>query len=418
MKPLRIGIIGMGGFAGQHHDAIAKLEQAGEFRLVCACDPQLAIFAGRQQELKFAERGVRVFADYLEMLDACRAELDVVTIPTPIPLHAPMHRACVDRGLAVYLEKPPTLDSAELEQMIGVDTRASLQTNVGFNFIIEPERQSLKQRLVAGEFGRVLRVEADALWPRNAAYFTRADWAGRLLRDGRLVLDSCIGNAMAHQVHNALFWCGADAQWSWGEIKRVQAELYRAHAIEGLDTAFIAATTRQGVDLRLAMSHACQGKHSQEERIVCEQAVIRFHIYNSGPAGALYSVTGNDGRVETGGPVARDLVQVNFQAYGAYLRGAVDRPATRLVDCRAFVQLNNLAYIAARAITTIPTAYRKAHADGCLEVVGLPAAIHEFVQTGLFPSDQQQPWAVPGGAATSADLPALRRVVQEMLGRT
>jgi len=414
MKPLRIGIIGMGGFAGVHHDVIARLEESGEFRLVCACDPKMEAFSERQQTLRFAQRGVRVFPDYLAMLEACRSDLDVVTIPTPIPLHAPMHRACVERGLAVYLEKPPTLDHAELERMIVVETKAVRQTVVGFNFIIEPERQTLKQRLAAGEFGRVKRVEVYALWPRNAAYFTRADWAGRLQKDGRLILDSCIGNAMAHQVFNALFWCGADSHWAWGDIERVQAELYRAHAIEGLDTAFMAATTRQGVDLRLAMSHACQGIQRQEECVVCERATLHYHIYNSGPSGQLYSVKWNDGRVETGDPVDRRIEDMNFRAYAAYLRGETDRPTSRLPDCRSFVHLNNLAYIAARKITNVATPHITRLPDGNLEISGLPGATQEFISSGRFPSAQAMPWAVPGGSATPADLPALESVVKEM----
>lgn len=408
----------MGGFAATHHDVVANLEASGEYRLVATCDPAMDRFAERQQTLRFAERGVRLFTDYLALLEACRTDLDVVTIPTPIPLHAPMHRAVVERGLAVYLEKPPTLDHAELERMIAVDAGARHQTVVGFNFIIEPERQTLKRRLTAGEFGRVQTVTAHALWPRNAAYFTRADWAGRLQKEGRLVLDSCIGNAMAHQVHNALFWCGVNAPQAWGDIESVEAELYRAHAIEGLDTAFIAAATRQGVALRIGMTHACQARLEHEERVVCERAVIRFHIYNTGPNRALYSVTWNDGHVETGGPVERDLPRENFRAYAAYLRGETDRPATRLVDSRPFVHLNNLAYIASRSITTIRPPQVQPAADGFLEVAGLSEAIDEFVATGKFPSAQKRPWAVPGGTATPEDLPALDNVVRAMVAAT
>jgi predicted dehydrogenase len=414
-KPMRVAIIGMGGFAGTHHDVVAALEASGEYRLIAACDPAMDKFAERQQTLRFAERGVRLFTDYLTMLEACRADLDVVTIPTPIPLHAPMHQACVDCGLSVYLEKPPTLDPEELERMIAVDARAPHQTTVGFNFIIEPERQALKRRLVAGEFGRVKDVTASALWPRNATYFGRADWAGRLQKNGRLVLDSCIGNAMAHQVHNALFWCGIDDPWAWGEIERVEAELYRAHNIEGMDTAFVAATTRQGVPVRVGMTHACHARQGQEERVVCERALIRFHINNSGPKAALYSVTWNDGRVETGGPVQRHLFQENFRVYAAYLCGEIDRPATRLIDSRPFVHLNNLAYIASRTITTVKPPHVTPAADGYLDVAGLPEAIDTFMADGRFPSAQQRPWARPGRSATPADLPTLETVVRAMV---
>jgi predicted dehydrogenase len=406
--PVRIGIIGMGGFAGVHHDTVAALEAEGEFRLVAACDPAMDAFAARAEALRFAERGVRCFTDYRALLDACASDLDMVTIPTPIPLHAPMHRAAVAHGLAVYLEKPPTLDARELEAMIAADT-GRFRTNVGFNFIVEPERQALKARLVAGEFGPVRRVAVYALWPRNAAYFARAPWAGRLQLDGRLVLDSCIGNAMAHQVHDGLFWCG-DAPWAWGAVTRVAAELYRAHPIEGMDTAFLNVAAG-GVALDIAMSHACTGDSRQEERVQCADAEIRYHIYGD----TAYEIRWADGRVETGPRTIANLVAMNFRAYAAYLRGEADRPLTTLADSRPFVHLNDLAYLAAGRITPVQS---EAQPDGHRAVAGLPEAVARFVDTGIPPSAQGVPWAAPGGTATPADLPRLEATVLAMAGVT
>ncbi len=416
MKPIRIGIIGMGGFAGEHHDTVLKLEKTGEFQLVCACDPAMDTFGERCKALNFEGRGIRVFTEYQAMLDACRTGLDMVAIPTPISLHAPMHRACVERGIPVYLEKPPTLDCVELEQMIALDATASRQTNVGFNMIVEPERQELKRRVAAGEFGAVRRATVYASWPRNATYYARTNWAGRLKKDGRLILDSCIGNAMSHLVHNALFWCGTGQLWKWSDVHRVQAELYRAHPIESLDTAFVSATTGSGAEVRVAMSHACNARNSvQEECLVCEHAVIRYFFSNSGPHGELYTVTWNDGRSETGESVTRDLKALSLQAFAGYLRGELERPMTRLLDCRPFVQLNALALIASGTITTIPAACVKPAGDGFLNVDELPEALDEFILSGRFPSTQGRPWAVPGGSATPSDLPELNRIISRMI---
>ena len=90
-KPLRIGIIGMGGFAGSHHNTVAKLEEKGHCRLICTCDPMHAMFGALKDSLKFSQRGVSVFDDYKSMLSACGKNLDFVIIPTPINLHAQMH---------------------------------------------------------------------------------------------------------------------------------------------------------------------------------------------------------------------------------------------------------------------------------------------------------------------------------------
>jgi len=98
---------------------------------------------------------VGVFADYRPMLEACHGNLDLVVIPTPIGLHAEMHDAVTARGLPAYVEKPPTLDYAELERMIAADRRSPKASLVGFNFIIEKPRLALKERLLSGEFGIV-----------------------------------------------------------------------------------------------------------------------------------------------------------------------------------------------------------------------------------------------------------------------
>ena len=69
--PIRIGIIGLGGFAGSHHNAVARLEERGHAKLVCTCDPRVELFVNEREKLNFVARGVGVFPDYRSMLAAC-----------------------------------------------------------------------------------------------------------------------------------------------------------------------------------------------------------------------------------------------------------------------------------------------------------------------------------------------------------
>lgn len=410
----------MGGFAGFHHRVVRELEATGICRLICTCDPRIGMFTERQHDLAFNERGVRIFEDYSTMLDECRAELDVVTIPTPVPLHAPMHRACVDRGLAAYLEKPPTLDWQEYQEMLAVEGRAPRLTNVGFNYLVDHHRQALKERLVSGEFGPLRKVGVLGLWPRNGQYYARTPWAGRLMLDGGLVLDSCLGNAMAHLTHSALFWSGRTAFWAWGQIEAVSVELYRAHEIEGADTFFLQASIEGGASVSLAMSHACAGLHRTEERVECEKADL---TYMMGPVqqtvSRRYEIRWRDGRVEAGTEEGLEFLTANLADYFGYLCGRKERPLNRLVDCQPFVSLNGLAYIAARKITTIPGSVtgRTKDVPAREDFAAIPALdgiAERFLATGTFPSGQGLSWAAPGGRAGMEDLPALRAVVEEM----
>ena len=410
--PIRIGIIGMGGFAGSHHSTVLKLEERGHARLVCTCDPKAAVFATAQQSLRFAARGVGVFDDYAAMLETCHRDLDLVVIPTPINLHAEMHDAVTARGLPTYLEKPPTLDFAELERMIVGDRRASKASLVGFNFIVEKPRLALKERLLAGEFGAVRGATLSALWPRPAGYFSRNDWAGRLFIKDRVVLDSCFGTAMAHFVHNMLFWTGGPELFSWAQIAAVRAELYRAHAIEGADTFFVEADTASGVTIRFALTHACAGVGQHAETILCDRAELRYVV------GRQVEVRWTDGRVECVPLDPFDGLAENHLEYYRYLTGKSPRPATTLADCRPFVTLNALAYISSGRITPIPTTLISGVRDekeqkDYLNVAGLTSLVEQFLTRGSWPGangwDRDR-----GEVVTPADLPRLNEALRSM----
>lgn len=405
---LRVGIIGMGGFAGVHHDVIKQLEEKGYCRLVCTCDPNPEMFTDRMEQLQLKKRGVAFFDDYRQMLNSCCDELDLVTVPTPVPLHAPMHKACVERGIPVYLEKPPTLNYAELEEMLEVEKNAEKATNVGFNYIVEGERQLLKRRILDGEFGRIIRVSFLGLIPRPDSYFKRAPWAGRLTFDNKLVLDSCFGNAMAHFVHNVLFWAGADGVLSWGDLKEVESELYRANDIQGFDTVFTRAETTDGVRILAALSHACDNQGVFRETVTCENAVIQYTV------GSGYSVERNGEVIESGNVKPVNLGN-NLLAHFDYLKGASERPVNMLADCSPFVVFNSLLYIAAGKIATVPSSdvdiFEKENGSKTFAIRGLRSTCECFLTNGVFPGSQEISWASSGGTADIRRLPELESVI-------
>lgn len=418
--PLRIAIIGMGGFAEQHHTSLLRLEEQGECRVVCTCDPRMEEFTEQWEALRFEARGVRLFRDYRAMLDECRDELDIVTVPTPVPLHAPMHRAACKRGLSVYLEKPPTLWVKELDTMLRDERGAPHRTNVGFNYIIEPNRQALKARLAAGEFGAVREVRVCGRWVRGSQYYGRAGWAGRLLVDGRIVLDSPMANAMAHLVQNALFWAGSTPA-GIAAPAAVRAELYRAHPIEGADTVFVEADLVEGPRLRLAMTHACVGASRDYEEVICDNATITTRMGWAEELGEYreFTIRWADGREDTERLTHFAYLDENFRAYLGYARSERPQPVTTLTDSRAFVQLNDLAYLAAGRIGTVAgDAVQHAVEKGrgaVVEIAGIDEIQTRFLATGAFPSGQGLPWAAPGGAATLADIARLPEVLAGMV---
>lgn len=400
----------MGGYAGAHHLAARALEESGCARLVCTCDPAPESFAAQAEDWRLRARGVAIHTDYRRMLDAHAGELDVLAIPTPIPLHEEMHREGVERGLAIYLEKPPTLDPRQLERMIACDRRAPIPTLVGFNFTGESVRQTLKRRLLRGDFGKPREVRLLGLWPRPEHYFERNQWAGRLTGDdGRLILDSCLGNALSHHVFNALHWAGARDVDQWAGPTSVRARAYRAHRIQGADTFFVSVETDAGVPVRIALSHACEGEHRHRETLVCEHATI--HCVTRSHA----EIRWRDGRAETIPIPDEDHQARNYRSLFACLAGERPRPVITLEDTRPFVRLHALAYLAAQTIEDIDPALvrpvTKPNGDGVFrDVRGLAERAERFL------AEETWPWRQPGPAATPSMLgdlePAVRRMAE------
>lgn len=302
--------------------------------------------------------------------------------------------------------------------MLAAESGAKKQTQVGFNFIIEAERHAVKQRLLRGEFGAIQRVGFLGMASRTTTYFTRSNWAGRLKMDGRLVLDSVMGNALAHYLHNLLFWAGQDDVLAWEGVTSVRAEMYRAHAIENMDTLFARGMCVNGIEVMIAATHACEGDQFNQEWIECEQATIRHTTWQP------YQIEWKDGRQETIPTHPQDLLQANFQYYFGYLRGEHPRPLTRLLDTRPFVEFYNLAYIAANQITPVvgEQVMRSQAAEEKGEYVaihGIRTACDTFLATGRFPSEQGLAWAgYPlggGGKASIDEIERLRIVVDGMV---
>lgn len=413
-KPLKVAIAGLGGYANAHHQVFQHLEKNGETRLIATCDPALPKLGDACQRLDFAARGISTYTDFTEMMQRHGAELDLMVIATPVHLHAPMHAACVEAGIACYLEKPPTLNPSELEQMIATEQRARYATHVGFHFIHQEERRKLKQRMLDGEFGKFLGASYRGLTRRSRHYFERNGWSGRLMMHGNLLLDSCCGNAMAHQINNILFFAGQEGLNAWAQPREIQAELYRVNAIEGTDTVFARCTLESGFDIRIAASHACDPESEvSEERLEFENASIEVHANHKS------HIWYRDGREEEIPTVSASL-SGNIEDYLAYLNGQKDRPTVRLEDSRPFVELDALLYVAAPAINQIPEQDidRIVFPKDTLPTLVLRdinQAADQWLKEGKLPSEAGFRWAGVNGRATTAQLPNLFEAVQKLI---
>ena len=162
---LRIGQVGLG-YWGRNlarvFDDIAEV--------TWLCDTSEAL----QEE--FAQRypDARMTGDFDELVAA--DDVDAVVIATPVPTHFPLARAALEAGKHVFVEKPPAMHVAEMEELIGLAEARGLVLMPGHLLLYHPAVQKLKELVDSGELGEVLvvygnrqnlgkiRTDENALW--------------------------------------------------------------------------------------------------------------------------------------------------------------------------------------------------------------------------------------------------------------
>ena len=253
-KPLRIGCVGLGGYAANIARLLAKATQdvQAPVQLTAVCDPALASHQPLLDELA----PLQVAA--LPSIDALLAtDVEAVWLPVPIDLHRPFTEQALRAGKAVMCEKPAAGCIDDVDAMIAARDAAGLPVAIGYQDIYEPSTGWLKRRLVEGAIGKVTHATLWACWPRGDDYYNRATWAGALQRGGTWVLDSPANNALSHYLNLALFLLGP-AAGATAEVVKVEAELYRARPITCFDTCGLRVTTATGATLLVLLSHACR----------------------------------------------------------------------------------------------------------------------------------------------------------------
>src|SRR4051812_59806 len=231
-SPIRLGLAGLGGYAGFICDRIfdeTKSDQPA-VTFVAACDPALERFGARVRDLK--ARGVEVVRTFDQLL---ATDIEALWLPLPIDLHRSFTEAALAAGKAVMCEKPAAGSVDDVDAMIAARDRANLSVVIGFQDIYQPAVAKLKHRLISGELGQATSATVIGCWPRSERYFGRNDWAGRFKRDGRWVMDSPATNALAHFINLAMFLLG-DTTSTSASATHMAAELYRANRIENFDT--------------------------------------------------------------------------------------------------------------------------------------------------------------------------------------
>lgn len=271
-EPVSVVVVGIGGYGEVYLSALVEEVRRGRCCLTAAVEPSPER-CSRLAELR--SQGVPIYSS-IEELPPRTASVEIMVLSSPIHLHCPHTCQALARGSFVLCEKPAAATVQEVDQMIEARDQAGRFVAIGYQWSFSSPIQQLKRDIQAGLFGRPRRLKSLCLWPRDASYYGRNDWAGRLRDDGgRWVLDCPPNNAMAHDLHNMLYVLGDRIDAS-AQPAEVTAETYRANPIENFDTAAVRVRTVGGVEVLFFGSHAVRENLDPIFSFEFDEALVDF----------------------------------------------------------------------------------------------------------------------------------------------
>ncbi|MGE5221232.1 MAG: Gfo/Idh/MocA family oxidoreductase [Omnitrophica WOR_2 bacterium] len=145
---VKVAVIGVGSMGKNHARVYTELPEA---QLVAVVD------ANAHTASSTAERfGVKAYTDYRQMLETERPQAVSVAVPTA--LHEEVAMAAFEAGADVLVEKPIAATIDEGKAIIARAHQLGRQLMVGHIVRFNPAIQSLKQKLQAGELGRIFQI--------------------------------------------------------------------------------------------------------------------------------------------------------------------------------------------------------------------------------------------------------------------
>lgn len=144
----RVAVIGVGSMGKNHARVYNELPEA-ELVGVSDANPAVAQTIG-------AQFGTAAFTDYRELLAQVKPE--AVTIAVPTAMHEEVALAALEAGADVLVEKPIAATLEEGQRIIERARELNRKLMVGHIVRFNPALQALKQKLQAGELGRIFQI--------------------------------------------------------------------------------------------------------------------------------------------------------------------------------------------------------------------------------------------------------------------
>lgn len=171
---IQLGIIGFGGMAHWHYNNIAR---AGCVTVRAVHDINEAALADAR------EKGLIAYENREDLLK--NEEIDCILIATPNDFHCPYAVEAMRFGKHVLSEKPVSLSSAELQEMIDASKQYHKIFTVHQNRRWDKDYQIIKSIVQGGEIGHPYSIQSRVMGSRGIP----GDWRAEKKHGGGMVLD-------------------------------------------------------------------------------------------------------------------------------------------------------------------------------------------------------------------------------------
>jgi predicted dehydrogenase len=221
---IEVGVIGLGNVGPRSHIPSIVADRRTELVAVADLDEQ-------RLDPIVAEYDVKGYTELEAMLEA--EDLDSIHICTPPQTHADIATTCLERGVAVLIEKPVAMNAEEVESLIARKEANDGTAGVIHNRLFYPHVKRALSKVRGGAIGDVVSIDYLASSQGRLDQTIRGDWMFDL--DGGGMVEG-----LPHNVYLPLAFVD--------ELKEVQCVSHRNYqnydvvdydglAIEAIDTS-------------------------------------------------------------------------------------------------------------------------------------------------------------------------------------
>jgi predicted dehydrogenase len=151
---LNIGVIGCGGMANAHMEALLKMKQSDNIDITAVCD----IYTKRLDLAKKLTKA-QAFKNYQEILS--KKDIDYVLIATPEHWHYQMTLDAIEAGKHIYVEKPMTHTIEQAKDITEKIAAAKLKLQVGVQGMSDDSYETAHKMIQEGALGKVVMAHID-----------------------------------------------------------------------------------------------------------------------------------------------------------------------------------------------------------------------------------------------------------------